>query len=76
MREATIRQVRELLPQLEQALDEVGEIVVTRRGRAIARLVPLQPARPRRSSNADLRARIPFQTIPSEDLIRQDRDER
>ncbi len=39
---ATIRQVRELLPHLEEALQEAGQIVVTRRGQAIARLVPLQ----------------------------------
>jgi antitoxin (DNA-binding transcriptional repressor) of toxin-antitoxin stability system len=76
MRKATIRQVRELLPRLEVELQEAGEIVVTRRGQAIARLVPLHPVRPRRSSNADLRAKMPYQTIPSEVLIRQDRDER
>ena len=76
MREATIRQVRELLPHLEEALQDAGEIVVTRRGQAIARLVPLQPQRVLRPSNADFRARMPRQTVPSEVLIRQDRDER
>lgn len=76
MREASIREVRELLPNLEQVLADAGEIVVTRRGQAIARLVPLHPVRPKRSSNADLRAKMPYQTIPSEVLIRQDRDER
>ena len=73
---ATIRQVRELLPRLEEALQDAGEIVVTRHGQAIARLVPLHPVRPKRSSNADLRAKMPYQAIPSEVLIRQDRDER
>lgn len=76
MREATIRQVRELLPHLEEALQEAGEIVVTRRGQAIAKLVPLQPRQVLRPSNADFRARMPRQTIPSEVLVRQDRDER
>ena len=76
MREATIRQVRELLPQLEEALQDAGEIVVTRRGQAIARLLPLEPCPVLRPSNAEFRARMPRQTIPSEVLIRRDRDER
>ena len=76
MREATIRQVRELLPHLEEALQDAGEIVVTRRGQAIARLLPLRPSPVLRPSNAEFRARMPRQTIPSEVLIRQDRDER
>jgi antitoxin (DNA-binding transcriptional repressor) of toxin-antitoxin stability system len=76
MREATIRQVRELLPHLEEALQDSGEIVVTRRGQAIARLLPLESCPVLRPSNAEFRARMPRQTIPSEVLIRQDRDER
>jgi antitoxin (DNA-binding transcriptional repressor) of toxin-antitoxin stability system len=49
---------------------------VTRRGQAIARLLPLEPCPVLRPSNAEFRAQMPRQTIPSEVLIRQDRDER
>jgi antitoxin (DNA-binding transcriptional repressor) of toxin-antitoxin stability system len=49
--------------------------VLTRHGRAIARVVPLAP-RKQRPTNAEFRARMPFMDVPSEVLIRQDRDER
>lgn len=50
MRHVTVRQMRALLPEIEAALRLDGEIVLTRHGRAIAKLLPVQnerPARPR-----------------------------
>ncbi len=76
MRQVTVREMRELLPTIEAALKADGEIVLTRRGRPIARLVALNPEQPTRLSNADLRAMMPLQTVPSEVLIREDRDSR
>jgi antitoxin (DNA-binding transcriptional repressor) of toxin-antitoxin stability system len=76
MRRVTVREMRELLPEVEAALRAEGEIVLTRRGKPIARLLPMPEQRPRRPSNADLRAKMPFQEIPSEVLIREDRDAR
>jgi antitoxin (DNA-binding transcriptional repressor) of toxin-antitoxin stability system len=67
--------MRALLPDLEATLAIEGEIVVTRRGRPIARLSPLASDE-RRPSHAAFRARLPFQEVPSEALVRQDRDER
>jgi antitoxin (DNA-binding transcriptional repressor) of toxin-antitoxin stability system len=75
MRRVSIREMRALLPRLDETLAQEGEMVIVRRGKPIARLLPAA-ARPERPSNADLRARCPFQTIPSEVLIREDRDAR
>lgn len=76
MRRVSVREMRALLPDLERALAEEGELVLTRHGRPIARLTAAAEDRLRRPSHADLRARMPFQEVPSEVLIRQDRDKR
>jgi antitoxin (DNA-binding transcriptional repressor) of toxin-antitoxin stability system len=75
MRQVTVRQMRELLPEIEKELHAEGELILTRRGTPVARLVPLAPTA-RRPSNADLRAMMPLQTVTSEQLVREDRDER
>jgi antitoxin (DNA-binding transcriptional repressor) of toxin-antitoxin stability system len=75
MRRVTVREVRSLLPTIDATLAAEGELILTRRGKAIARLLPAVPRRPR-PSNADLRAQCPFQDVPSEVLIRDDRDAR
>jgi antitoxin (DNA-binding transcriptional repressor) of toxin-antitoxin stability system len=64
------------LPDIEAALPAEGEMVLTRRGRPIARLVPIAPELPVGPPNADLRAMLPMQVVPSEVLLRQERDER
>lgn len=75
MKTLSIREMREALPNLDTLVAEEGEIVVTRRGEPIARVVPAKPKR-RMPSHADFRARMPYQEIPSEVLIREDRDSR
>jgi len=54
---------------------EAGEVVVTRRGRPLARILP---ARSRRGipSRGELRASMPRLKVLSETLIRQDRERR
>jgi prevent-host-death family protein len=71
----TIRKIRESIGQLEEMVSESGEIVVTKRGAPIARIVPISGARPR-PSHADLRRQIPAPAIASSELIRAERDER
>ena len=75
MRRVTVREIRALLPVLDRTLAEEGELVIERRGEPIARLLPVA-AKTRRPSHADFRAQCPFQEIPSEVLIREDRDAR
>ena len=76
MRQVTVREMRELLPEIEAALRADGELILTRRGKPVARLVPLVAERPRRPSNADLRAMMPLQEVTSEQLLREERDAR
>ena len=73
MREISVRQLREALTSLEQIVEREGELVVTRHGRPLAKVVSLNPAR-RVPSHADLRASIPPMAVGSEELIRRDRE--
>jgi len=49
--------------------------LITRQGKPIARVLPVRGARPK-PSHAELRASMPRLEIPSENLVREDRDER
>lgn len=75
MKTLTIREMRSALSHLEEIVAEEGELLVTRRGRPLARILP---ARPKRNipSRAELRASMPKLKVPSEVLIRQDREQR
>jgi len=75
MRNVSIREMRALLANIENVVEDEGELVVTRHGRPVARILPVE-TRPAFPSHADLRARMPYQEVPSERLIREDRDER
>jgi antitoxin (DNA-binding transcriptional repressor) of toxin-antitoxin stability system len=76
MRRVSVREVRELLPRIEATLQDEGELVLVRRGKAVARIVPLEEPAPALLSTQALRARMTPLAVPSEALIRQDRDER
>ena len=74
MKNLSIREVRKELAQLDELLASEGEIVVTRRGQPIARLLPLRSRRGM-PSHADLRASMPPLQTGSEELVRTERDE-
>jgi antitoxin (DNA-binding transcriptional repressor) of toxin-antitoxin stability system len=63
------------LGRLDQVPQKEGEVVITRHGVPIARLLPVKGAR-RRPHHGDLRAAMPRLDTPSETLVRSDRDER
>jgi antitoxin (DNA-binding transcriptional repressor) of toxin-antitoxin stability system len=75
MRKVSVREIRAALPQLERILEQEGELIITRRGEPIARLLPAV-RRQAIPSHAELRSRMPRVSIGSEVLIRQERDER
>ena len=75
MKKLSIRQMREKLGQLGELLEGAGEIIVTRRGKPIARLLPVKGIR-KRPDHAGLRSEMPLLEIASETLVRKDRDER
>jgi len=71
----SIREVRSALSRLDDIVAQEGEIVVTRRGRPLARILPAR-SRTKIPSRAALRRALPKMKVPSEALIRQDRDAR
>jgi prevent-host-death family protein len=75
MKKLSIRQVRKELAQLDELVSREGEVVVTRRGQPIARVLPLRNKQ-RMPSHADLRASMPRLKKGSEKHVRAERDER
>lgn len=74
MRKMTVREMRAALGRLDELLEGEGEVVITRHGKPVARIVPLRGAR-ERPSHRELRASMPPMP-PSAEEVRQDRDER
>jgi antitoxin (DNA-binding transcriptional repressor) of toxin-antitoxin stability system len=75
MRELSVREMRQGYQVLKEALEQDGEVVLTHHGKPFAKVVPLTPVKGM-PSHADLRARMPYQEVPSEVYIREDRDAR
>ena len=75
MRRLSIREMRAALGRLDKLMEEEGEVLITRHGHPIARILPVRGARSR-PSHAELRARLSPASIPSEALLRQEREER
>lgn len=75
MKKLSIREVRKELAQLDDLVAREGEVVVTRRDKPIARLLPMRSKR-RMPSHADLRASMPRLKKGSEKHLRAERDER
>lgn len=74
MKTLSIREMRAALGRLDTLLEQEAEILVTRRGETVARLLPMKPRR-KMPSHADLRRRMPLLKVSTE-LIRADRDGR
>jgi len=75
MKKLTIRETRQALSHLDRLLAAEGEITITRRGEAIARIAALGKKRVI-PSHRDLREKMPRMRRGSEKLIREDRDAR
>ncbi len=75
MRQINIREARRSLTHLERLLASEGEVTIMRRGKAVARVIPVAKnlAIP---SHRDLRDKMPRLRKGSERLIRKDRDGR
>jgi antitoxin (DNA-binding transcriptional repressor) of toxin-antitoxin stability system len=75
MKKLNIREARQSLSQLDKLLAEKGEVTITRRGKAVARVISVGKKRPM-PSHKDLRMEMPRLRKGSERLIREDRDAR
>ncbi len=75
MKTLSIREARQALSDLERLLAAEGELTITRRGKPVARVIPVSGPRPMPSHRA-LRASMPRLRTGSEHLVRRDRDGR
>lgn len=75
MKELSVTAMRANIGRLDELLDETGELTISRRGKPIARVLPM-PQHRQRPSHADLRERIAKLPKPSANLTRAERDER
>ena len=76
MKTLSIREIRSALPHLDELVAEAGEVVVTRRGRPLARILPirrqggirplteLRAISPRMKVSGKLEARTLFERTP------------
>jgi antitoxin (DNA-binding transcriptional repressor) of toxin-antitoxin stability system len=77
MKTMNVRELRQATPHLKQTLAEAGEVLLVSNGEPIARLLPIVPkARSRLPSMKAFRATMPTMSVPSEVLIREERDRR
>lgn len=72
MQTINVREMCASIGQLDHLVDEAGELIITRQGKAIARILPIQ--RKRRPTHSDLRNRTKCLAVNSETLIRRERD--
>ena len=75
MKRLTIREIRRSLSHLDQLLAVEQEVMITRRGDPIAKVVQVGRKRPI-PSHRDLREGMKRMCKGSEALLRKDRDER
>jgi antitoxin (DNA-binding transcriptional repressor) of toxin-antitoxin stability system len=76
MKTLTIREAREGLSHPDQMFADSDEVLVVCRGEPVARILPIEPRKKAFRSLAAFRASQPFQEIPSEVLISEDREDR
>jgi prevent-host-death family protein len=75
MKKLTIREARQSLSHLDRLLETEGELTITRRGKAVARVVSVGRKR-EIPSHKSLRESMPRMKRGSERLVREDRNAR
>jgi len=75
MKTLTIREAREGLSHPEQMFARNDEVLVMRHGEPVARILPVAPKPSLRSLRAFLSGQ-PMQSVPSEALLADDREDR
>jgi antitoxin (DNA-binding transcriptional repressor) of toxin-antitoxin stability system len=75
MRTVTIREAREGLSHPEQLFADDDEVIVTRRGEPVARILPIAPRPHFRDLRRFLESQA-IQSVPSEALLAEDREDR
>lgn len=76
MATVNVREAREHLPELLDRVEHDEEVVVVRRGKPVARLVPVEHTAKRLPSLSGFRKSIGSNGTSSAELVRRERDER
>ena len=76
MKTITIREAREGLSHPEQLFAADDELIVTRRGEPVARILPIKPVKPKIRSMAAFRASQAPLNPPLSQTIAEDREDR
>jgi len=74
VRRVSIREIRSALSHVEELLEREGEVIITRHGKPVARVLPVDRPRPI-PSRRDLRQSMEPLPVPSEEMVRRERDE-
>lgn len=75
MQTLSIREIRGVLGQLDELLTTVGEIIVTKHGEPIARILPMK-GKYLRPTHEELHRLTKKLSVPSEKILRDEGDER
>jgi len=75
MKTLNIREAREGLSHTDQMFADADEVLVVKHGEPVARILPVEPRRRVRSLRAFLESQ-PMQTVPSEDILAEEREDR
>lgn len=70
-----IREVRDALGHLDELLSTTDEIIITKHGEAIARILPMK-GKHKRPTHEELHCLTKKLSTPSEKILREERDER
>ena len=79
MKTINVRELRALIPGLKEELAAEHELLLVSNGEPVARIVPLLPTEPARKKLTSMKAfreTMPMMKVPSEVLIREERDRR
>lgn len=76
MKTITIREAREGLSHPEQLFADDNEVIVTRRGEPVARILPIKPTKPKFRSLAAFRASQKPLNPPLSQTVSEDREDR
>ena len=75
MKTLTIREAREGLSHPDLMFADSDEVLVVCRGEPVARILPVEPKRRVRSLRTSLESQ-PMQTVTSEDILEEEREDR
>jgi len=70
----TIREARASMGRLDEILQRRGDVLITRRGKPIARVSAVEDMRLEVPSHDDLRCLMPRMRLGSEKLLREERE--